>query len=144
MDGLLLDTHVILWALLNEPIRQESRDRMRLAQPSRSLFVSHISAWEVGVALSKPQESKRPNLLGMPPNLWFQRAVRDLRVKALPISYKIALEASLVPAVYGSGDPGDCFLIATARLHNLMIVTRDARMIELARQDPKYLQVLPA
>jgi PIN domain nuclease of toxin-antitoxin system len=144
VDGLLLDTHVMLWALLNEPIRQEARDLMRLAQPSRSLFVSHISAWEVGVAYTKPQESKRPNLLGMPPNLWFQRAVRDLSAKALPISYKVALEASLVPAVYGSGDPGDCFLIATARLHNLMIITRDAHMIELARQDPKYLRVLPA
>jgi PIN domain nuclease of toxin-antitoxin system len=52
-------------------------------------------------------------------------------------------EAALVPAIYGSGDPGDCFLIATARVHNLSLVTRDDPIIELAQLNPGYLSVIP-
>jgi PIN domain nuclease of toxin-antitoxin system len=42
----------------------------------------------------------------------------------------------------GFGDPGDCFLIATAHLHRLTLITRDARIKVLANHDPRYLQVL--
>jgi PIN domain nuclease of toxin-antitoxin system len=48
----------------------------------------------------------------------------------------------MVPAIYGYGDPGDCFLMATARLRNLPLVTRDDRIIELAEREPAYLDVI--
>ena len=56
-----------------------------------------------------------------------------------PISSAIALEAAQVPANYGYGDPGDCFLIATARLNSLTLVTRDARMLALSERLSGYL-----
>jgi PIN domain nuclease of toxin-antitoxin system len=61
----------------------------------------------------------------------------------LSVSADISAEAADVAPLYGYGDPGDCFLIATARIHNLTLVTRDARIIELAANDPAYLSVLP-
>jgi PIN domain nuclease of toxin-antitoxin system len=59
------------------------------------------------------------------------------------LNLPVAVEAAAVPAVYGSGDPGDCFLIATARIRKLALVTRDSRILELAARDPGYLSVIP-
>lgn len=51
------------------------------------------------------------------------------------------MEAANVPGIYGSGDPGDCFLIATARIRRLSLVRRDSKMIALAKREPDYLDV---
>ena len=58
------------------------------------------------------------------------------------VSVAVAAEASAVPAVYGSGDPGDCFIIATARVRRLPVVTRDGRMLALAASAPDYLEAV--
>jgi PIN domain nuclease of toxin-antitoxin system len=52
------------------------------------------------------------------------------------------LEAARVPAIYRNADPGDCFIIATARVRNLTVVTRDARMRSLPDLNPGYLAVI--
>lgn len=54
----------------------------------------------------------------------------------------VAFEAAEVPLIYGRKDPGDCFLIATARVRGLPIVTRDGAMHDLARERPDYLSVI--
>ena len=142
-DGLLLDTHTLLWLDAGSPIKPESRFEIGQARESEALYFSHISIWEIGVALHKKTLGKRPNLRGLTVEAWFAEVTVDIRVRPLSISDSIALEAADVPAVYGYGDPGDCFLIASARLQNLALVTRDARMIELASRRPDYLTVVP-
>ena len=62
--------------------------------------------------------------------------------RLVPIHQKIALEAAEVVARTGHKDPGDCFLIATARVRRLPIITRDRVMRELAVADPTYLSVI--
>lgn len=64
-------------------------------------------------------------------------------VRLVGTSRRVALEAAEVPTVYGSGDPGDCFLIATARIKRIPIVTRDAAMIGLSEVSPRYLKTIP-
>lgn len=44
--------------------------------------------------------------------------------------------------VYARKDPGDCFLIATARIRRIPIITRDAAMVDLAEAQPDYLRVI--
>lgn len=144
MAGLLLDTHTLIWLVADDWLEPSAEYAIAAAQERNKIFVSHITVWEAGLASQKSQISKRPNLLGLPADVWFLHAVRHTGSHVLPITQRVALEASLVPAIYGSGDPGDCFLIATARIHNLTLVTRDARMIELAAEDPVYLRVLTA
>ena len=52
------------------------------------------------------------------------------------------MEAAAVPAIYGYGDPGDCFLIATARVRRLALVTHHSRILDLAARNPSYLDVI--
>lgn len=78
----------------------------------------------------------------MAPGLWFPLALRRAGAKLATITPAIAAEAAFVPAIYGRGDPGDCFLIATARVRGLSLVTRDGPILQLALARPAYLQVL--
>lgn len=68
------------------------------------------------------------------------RAHTDRKVPRLDLA--IAVEAAAVPATYGHGDPGDCFLIATARIRKLSLVTHDTRILDLAASNPGYLSVI--
>lgn len=138
----LLDTHALIWLVEGAALSDQALLRIVRAQQTRSLYVSPISAWEAGLAMLKPDLAKRPNLLGLSPDVWFRRSVRSLEARTVPIGHKIALEAAKVPSILGFGDPGDCFLIATAHLHRLTLITRDARIKVLANHDPRYLQVL--
>jgi len=102
--------------------------------------VSPISAWETGVALKKPRSP--PDLQGQDVARWFRNALRIPGFKLAIPTQRVAIEAARVPGVFGRGDPGDCFLIATARVRKMPIVTRDSRMCDLANARPDYLQVI--
>lgn len=143
-EGLLLDSHLLLWLEQGLPIRPAALLEIGAARDARRLFVSDVSVWELGVAYYKKSFERRPNLRGLTIDAWFREIAVALGLRTVRLSHRIALEAAGVPAHYGSGDPGDCFLIATARVRRLALVTRDAKMIELAARRPEYLTVMRA
>lgn len=136
---LLLDTHALLWLVRDDPMTKAALDAVEAAQDAGTLYASAITAWELGVADLK--RTNRPEL-GVAPDAWFRRALRLSGAKLATITPAIAAEAASVPATYGRGDPGDCFLIATARLRRLSLVTRDGPILQLAVARPSYVQVV--
>jgi len=136
MAALLLDTHALLWYFTEEPLSLEALFAIAEAQAESQLYVSAISAWEIGVAQLKANPSRRPDLRGLPVGIWFRRAVRKIGAKTLQLDWDIAIEAANVPSMYGSGDPGDCFLIATAHQRKLTLVTRDRNILRLSSKSP--------
>lgn len=109
------------------------------AQEAGSLYVSPVTAWEAALALRKANLAKRPNLNGQDAATWFRKGCSTTGAKIVRIGSRIALEASRVPLVSGNGDPGDCFIIATARVGKLGVVTRDGNMRRLSVNDSNYL-----
>ncbi len=136
---LLLDTHALLWLVRGEFRTQAAQDAVEAAQDAGALYASAITAWELGVAELK--RTGRPEL-GMAPSVWFRQALRATGARLATITSAIAAEAASVPAVYGRGDPGDCFLIATARVRRLSLVTRDGPILQLSSVRPSYVQVV--
>ena len=94
------------------------------------------------MATQKPPGPGRPDLGGQLAREWFREAIRQTGAKLAPIHQRIALEAAEVTTIYARKDPGDCFLIATARVRRIPIITRDAAMIDLAQSQPNYLSVI--
>ncbi len=141
--ALLLDTHTLLWLVAARPLRPEAVVAIGGAQRRNRLFVSPISAWEIGAGLGKKNPAQRPDLKDLPANVWFTRGVESLGLRVHPFTLKIAIEAASVPAVYGYGDPGDCIVIATARILKQTLVTRDERILALALSRPDYIRVIP-
>ena len=112
------------------------------AQARRNFYVSPISAWEIGAAATKKNVANRPPLNGLTPDVWFALNLVKLRLKLAPLTPQIAVETARLPALYGSGDPGDCFLLATAHIRKLTLITRDARILSFAKSIPDYLSVI--
>jgi PIN domain nuclease of toxin-antitoxin system len=110
------------------------------AQLDGKLFLSPITGWEAALALTK--RGGRPDLGNRDGATWFRAARRLPGAALVPIGPVIAFEAARVPVRYGRGDPGDCFIIATARMKRVPIVTRDRAMIDLAERDPAYVAVV--
>jgi PIN domain nuclease of toxin-antitoxin system len=141
-NGLLLDSHTLLWLDMKMPMHLKVEFEIAEAAAQGRLFLSDISIWELGLAGHKKNLERRPDLRGLSFAVWMKETVEAVGVDGVRISEAIAHEAAEVPSVYGSGDPGDCFLIATARLQNLVLVTRDAKIIRLAARLPDYLTVI--
>jgi len=142
LSAVLLDTHALLWLVNAVSLSGDADKAIAAAQRDKVLYVSPISGWEIAVAAKKAPGPGRPDLGDQPARLWFQAALKFTGAKLAPMTQAVAFEAVEVPEVYGRNDPGDCFLIATARVRGVPIITRDSAMRDLARERPGYLSVI--
>ncbi len=143
MHGILLDTHALYWLVSGEAeLTEEALVAIGENQETGTLFVSPVTAWELSVATTKARVAGRPHLGDEPPAQWFRDAVRATSARIIPIQQRISLEAAKVVTDIGHKDPGYCFLIATARVKRMPIVTRDTIMQTVAAERPDYLSVI--
>jgi PIN domain nuclease of toxin-antitoxin system len=142
LPGILLDTHVLYWLVSGaEQLSDEALLIIGENQQAGTLFVSPITAWELSIAARKPAHRNPPDLgVSSPPSRWFSAAVAATASTIIPIKQRIAIEAAEVVTATGHKDPGDCYLIATARVRSIPIMTTDEVMIGLA--ETNYLQVV--
>ena len=120
--SLLLDTCAILW-LASEPDRLSDAAREAVTDPGREVFVSAISAGEIA-CLAKRQRVLMPSHW----RTWFRQAVRVNGWLVLPVELETIEEAYSLPEEFHA-DPADRFIVATARLNRLMIITGDAQIL---------------
>lgn len=143
MPGILLDSHVLYWLVSGEAeLLQGALVSIGKNQEAGTLFVSPVTAWELSVATRKSRVTGRPHLGMEPPGRWFRDALRATSARIIPIRQRISCEAAQVVAETGHKDPGDCFLIATARVRRMPIVTRDGIMQAIAADKAGYLDVI--
>ncbi|HEY9720460.1 MAG TPA: type II toxin-antitoxin system VapC family toxin, partial [Oscillatoriaceae cyanobacterium] len=113
---LLLDTHVLLWALGEvRQLRPEVREA--IADGRNVVYVSAASVWEAAI---KRQLGK----LEAPGDL--VEAIAQCRLQPLTITMAHAQHAAELPMVHQ--DPFDRMLVAQAQLEGLTLVTRDSRL----------------
>lgn len=126
--GVLLDSCALLWFLEEAQFDDEARERAETAARALNLWISPISAWEVGLLASRGQL-----VLSMPVETWFAMILDLPGIGLCEISPKICIESSSLP---GSppGDMADRILSATARTGGLTLITRDAALLDYARE----------
>jgi len=110
---LLLDTHVLLWWLADDP-GLSGNARALIASAESEVLVSAASAWEISIkrALGK---------LDAPDDLEAQLTQHHFSPLAISVGH--ALAAGALPRHHE--DPFDRMLVAQARLEGLTIATRD-------------------
>ena len=111
--NILLDTHVLIWALENNPTLSEEAKKA-IITPCNIVFVSSVSIWEISI-------KKHMGKLETPDNL--QEEIRLHRFTSLNIGYDHAELAGKLPEIHK--DPFDRILIAQATIEKLKLVTRD-------------------
>lgn len=138
MSGVLLDTCAVIW-LANGDLPEPVVGSIVAAGLAAGVFVSPVSAWEVGM-LSNPR-GNRPALQFLPdPKTWFAKVMAGSVVREAALTQEIAVDASYLPGDM-HGDPADRLLVATARHLGIPIVTRDAKIVAYAGQG--FVRVLP-
>jgi PIN domain nuclease of toxin-antitoxin system len=143
LSGILLDTHALYWLVSGEHmLTEEALVAIGENQELGKLFVSPITSWELAVATQKNRVADRPHLGEESPARWFREAVAATEAKVIPIKQQISCEAAQVVIATGHRDPGDCFLMATARVRKLALVTRDNIIQQIATANPGYIDII--
>ena len=117
---LLLDTHIWLWSAL-DPARLSARVRRALDNPQHELWLSPISVWETLVLARKRRLALDPSA-----EQWVRRALRDLPIHEAHLTHEVAIRSEAL--TFHHDDPADRFLVATALVHDLTLVTMDRRL----------------
>jgi PIN domain nuclease of toxin-antitoxin system len=108
---LLLDTHVVLWWLADDPRLDD--DVKNLIDTEPDVFVSAVTTWEVTIkqALGKLGPADLPE------------RVSSTELRDLPIRSSHAVVAGRLPPLHR--DPFDRMLVAQAKCEGLTLATAD-------------------
>lgn len=128
MKGFLVDTHAWIWYVFNDPAIKKSFKLIDSAIQNNDLYISDISLWEI----AKLDQKKRI-ILEMPCLEWINKFISSTSIKVISISSSIAVESCHLPEKFHS-DPADEIIIATARVENLTILTRDKKILAYSKQ----------
>jgi len=127
---LLLDTHIWIWGDA-EAHKLSSEVARELASPENERYLSAVSVWEAILLLEK----KRIRPIG-DFGEWLEKSKLELGLIEIPLTWDIAHEIRYT--ILGYRDPGDRFLVATAKVYDLTLVTADERLMKIPG-----LKVLP-
>jgi PIN domain nuclease of toxin-antitoxin system len=116
---ILLDTHIWIWWVHGEPeLREESRQFIEQHE-REGIGLSIMSCWEAAKLVERGRLS-----LPVPLGRWMDLALAYPGIRLLGLTPQIVVESSQLPGDFHR-DPGDQILVATARIHNVPLVTAD-------------------
>lgn len=125
---ILLDTCAVIWLESGAAFRPEGEAALQAAQrDGTQVLVSPISAWEIGLLVSKGRLA-----LSLPPLRWFEQ-ILELGVDLAPLTPDILIASSQLPGL-PLRDPADRIVAATARALGSRLMTRDRPLLDFAAQ----------
>ena len=113
----LLDTHVLMWWLFDDPNLSSKAKKAIMSADSR-IYVSSVSGWEISI---KYHLGKLPHVGPLVKELPLY--LRRERFEVLPITLEHSLAAGGLEIKHK--DPFDRMLIAQARVDNLTLISND-------------------
>lgn len=127
-DSILLDTCAAIWLLGGEPMSSASRLAIRSAREANvGVHLSPFTAWEIGTLVAKERL-----LLTLSPYIWFEVLLALPGIRLAELTPKILIESTSLPGNPPT-DPADRIIAATARVHGYVVVTRDRKLLQYAR-----------
>jgi PIN domain nuclease of toxin-antitoxin system len=114
---ILLDTYTLI-GVVSEPTRLSSVAKALVEDAANKLFVSAISALEIGIAVQKNRLA-----LNADSRTWFELALDRQSIEPIDVTWQIAAASFALPKHHA--DPSDRLIIATALLRGLILLTPD-------------------
>ena len=115
---MILDTCALLWLAAGS--KKLSRSTLKQINESAAVYVSAISGFEIATKAARGK-LKLPH----PPQEWFEKVVEHHGLTVVPLDLSVCIAGAEFPSVHD--DPCDRFIIATAKLNDLVVVTADER-----------------
>jgi PIN domain nuclease of toxin-antitoxin system len=121
--GLLLDTCVIVFGATGTKMKSIAVDAINAAIDEGDIRISPISAWEIGMLMSKNRIASTSE-----PLEFFNQSLIRTQGKKCELTAEILVGSCYLPGRLHN-DPMDRILIATARAHDLTLVTSDSAIL---------------
>jgi PIN domain nuclease of toxin-antitoxin system len=121
--SLLLDTCAMIYVANDAPIDVEADRQISEAAFNGRLYVCPMSAWEMGIGVAKGRL-----FLPLPPLDFFKRFLTRLEAKLSALTPEVLVGSSNLPGETQK-DPVDRILMASARLLDMVLVTRDRAIL---------------
>ncbi len=121
---LLLDTHILLWSLL-EPNKLTKEVRVHLNEISNELWLSPVTTWEIIILAEK----KKIELASPNPADWIKKVYSRIPFKEAILNHEVAIQSRKLNLPHQ--DPADRFIAASALVFDLTLITSDKRLLNL-------------
>lgn len=131
MNRLLLDTHILLWSLL-DPERLSANITAELENSDNAIWISPITTWEVIILAEKGRLK-----LDDEPVTWMKNVLQTLPFRQATLNHEVAMKSRSIHLPHQ--DPADRFIVASAMVYDLTLVTSDKILIQSA----KHVSILP-
>lgn len=119
----LLDTHAWLWWVTDDRrLSAKAKATIEKSQREEALSVSLMSIWELAKKIEKKQL-----VLDRPLDQWLDLATMTPGLNLAELTRPILVESCQLPQPF-LGDPADQIIVATARHHNAVLVTKDRQI----------------
>lgn len=129
MSDLLLDTCAVIWTGNGDPISEDATQALNATfRDGHHTMVSPFTAWELGMLVSRARLR-----LTRPVPDWFDDYIERGQLILAELSPRILVESSFLPG-NPPVDPADRIILATARAHNLNVITRDSQILAYAAE----------
>lgn len=124
----------MLFLANDSPMDAEARWEISEAAYDGRLYLSPMSAWEIGMGVAKGRIS-----LPLAPLDFVERFIDRMQAKLSPLTPAILISSSNLPGRV-HGDPMDRILIATARALDMVLVTSDRPILAYAKSGQLRIQ----
>lgn len=125
MSKYLLDTHILLWSLL-DPKHLSEKVAEELNDPANELWLSPMNVWEIIILAEKGRIR-----LDRDPVVWMENVLATLPFHQAVLNHAVAMQSRTIPLPHQ--DPADRFIAASAAVYDLTLVTSDKYLIESAK-----------
>jgi PIN domain nuclease of toxin-antitoxin system len=122
---IVIDTHVLVWAL-DDDDRLGPKARV-LIDRSETALLSAISIWEIALLVKKSRLVLKNDLAD-----WVKQALALPSLVLAPLDPAIALDSVTLPGEFHN-DPADRIIVATARHHDVPLLTIDRAILDYGR-----------
>ena len=125
---LVLDTHVwVRYALGVRDLVPAAVKAIDSAVARGALLIPAIAVWEIALLVQRNRI-----LLEQPIRQWIETALLQPGVALAPLTPDIAIDSCSLPGDFHK-DPADRMIVATARVHNAVVLTQDRAILAYAK-----------
>jgi PIN domain nuclease of toxin-antitoxin system len=118
---LLLDTHIWVWTVL-QPDRLSRRVSRAIENTANQIWLSPVSVWELSMLVKKGRIDLKKSV-----DQWTADTFESLQIQEASVTTDVALAMNKIRLPHE--DPADAFLVATASVFELTLVTADEKLL---------------
>jgi PIN domain nuclease of toxin-antitoxin system len=119
----LLDTQAWLWSVLDHPrLSRRARAALGAVPAQERIGLAAISLKEAAWHLARGRVVVEKDFGAWP--LWLRTAAASPHLEVLPLTVDVAIESEQLGSSFPA-DPADRLVAATARVHDLTLITSD-------------------